>query len=213
MPEPLALIEVGSAAGLCLLYDAWRYHYSGDSVDVEFGNAGSPVTLDCQVRGAGPLPEAVPSIVWRAGLDLNPVDLTDPDARRWLEVLVWPEHEERAARLRAALGAAARMPVRVEQGSLTTDLESLLDQVPDGATPVVVHSATLAYVEDDERDTFVTLLERRGVHRLGAEGARVLPSLAARLSGDPDTTDRFLVSLDDRPLALVGPHGGFLDWL
>ncbi len=25
LPQPLALIEVGASAGLCLLYDRWRY--------------------------------------------------------------------------------------------------------------------------------------------------------------------------------------------
>jgi len=212
LPGPLAVVEVGAAAGLCLRYDAWRYHYSGDGVDVQFGN-DSPVTLACQVRGSGPVPEAVPEIAWRAGLDLAPVDVTDPDARRWLEVLVWPEHEERAARLRAALEVAQQRPVRVDEGNLTTDLDALLDQVPDGTTAVVVHSATLAYVEDDERDHFLALLERRGVHRLGAEGPSVLPALASRLPDGLDTTGRFLLSLDGRPLALVGPHGGSLDWI
>ena len=66
LSEPLALIEVGASAGLCLLYDRWRYHYTGASVNQWIGPAESPVTLSCQLEGDVPLPIAVPTIAWRA---------------------------------------------------------------------------------------------------------------------------------------------------
>lgn len=66
LSEPLALIEVGASAGLCLLYDRWRYHYTGASVNQWIGPAESPVTLSCQLKGDVPLPIAVPTIAWRA---------------------------------------------------------------------------------------------------------------------------------------------------
>lgn len=93
---PLALVEIGASAGLCLLPDAWRYRYTTPAGVHEVGPAGSPVTLPCAVDGPAPLPDAVPEIAWRAGLDLHPVDPGDADARRWLQCLVWPEHTERA---------------------------------------------------------------------------------------------------------------------
>lgn len=213
LPEPLALVEVGASAGLCLLYDAWSYWYRGDGIDLRVGDAEAPLTLECRVGGAATLPTAVPGIAWRAGLDLNPIDVTDPDARRWLGCLVWPEHKERTTRLGVAMDVAAKSGVRVQKGSLTDDLDRLLDELPAGATPVVVHSATLTYVAPNERDAFVDALQRRGVHRVGAEGASVLPALTSQLPDGVDPQGRFLLSLDDRVLALVGPHGGFIDWL
>ncbi|HUZ56387.1 MAG TPA: DUF2332 family protein [Streptosporangiaceae bacterium] len=37
-----------------------------------------------------PLPARVPEISWRAGLDLNPLDVSSDDDVRWLSCLVWP---------------------------------------------------------------------------------------------------------------------------
>ena len=99
---PIALVEVGASAGLNLLYDSWRYHYP--EPDHWVGAENSPLTLTCSVTGPVPLPDAVPEIAWRAGLDLNPLDPTDPETRRWLQCLVWPEHVDRCS----SLGHSAR---------------------------------------------------------------------------------------------------------
>ncbi len=211
--QPLALVEVGASAGLALLYERWAYRWTGPGVDVRVTPPGAALTLTCEVTGDVPLPAAVPAIAWRSGLDLHPVDVGDSGARRWLSCLVWPEHTDRAERLAAALDAAADDPPRVVRGDLLDDLPALLDQVPRGCTPVVLHSAALVYVEPDRRAALVELLARRGVHRLGAEGAEVLPAVAARIPPGTATDHRFVVSLDDRPLALAHPHGRSVAWL
>lgn len=203
LPEPLALVEVGASAGLCLLYDRWRYDYDGTIV------GDGPVTLRCAVNSRVPIPARVPSIAWRAGLDLNPLDASDAETRRWLECLVWPEHTDRLAVLHAALDVAALDPPTVHRGDLLLDLPRLLDSAPSGATVVVLHTAVLLYTDRATRAEFVTLLRDRGVHRLGAEGADVLPHLAA-----PDVPgSTFVLSLDDDVLALAQPHGRALEWL
>lgn len=214
LPPPLALVEVGASSGLCLLYDAWRYHYTGPGIDHRVGVTDSPVELPCVVDADVPLPATVPAIVWRVGLDLAPVDARDPDARRWLGCLVWPEHHDRAQRLAAALDVAAAVAPTITAGDLVDDLAAVLDRAPAEATVVVLHSATLAYVDPDRRAAFVDLLARRGVHRLGAEALGVLPfDLPGGLEAGGAVGDRFVVSLDDRPLALAQPHGRSLTWL
>ncbi len=214
--RPLALVEIGASAGLCLLPDRWRYRYHvsepAGAEDVhELGPSDSPVVIDCDVHGDAPLPHAVPAIGWRAGLDLAPVDVSDPDARRWLECLVWPEHTDRAARLRAALEVAAADPPPIHQGDATTDLAALLDQVPDGMTTVVTHTAALVYLSDDGRQAVLDLLRARGVHRLGAEGGSVI----AGLGPPPPERERaqFWLTLDDEVLAACQPHGRWLAWV
>ncbi len=217
--EPLALVEIGASAGLCLLPDRWRYRYlltdDADAPDAhvvhEVGPSDSPVRLDCRVTGPAPLPDVVPTIGWRAGLDLEPVDATDPDARRWLECLVWPEHVDRAERLHAALSVAAADPPPVHRGDATTDLAALLDRVPDRMTPVVTHSAALMYLSREDRGRLVDLLRERGVHRLGAEGPEVVPG-----TGPPPPLheeSQFWLTLDDRVLAACQPHGRWLAWV
>jgi hypothetical protein len=60
LPQPLALIEVGASAGLCLYPDRYRYRY--DDLP-EVGPADSPVVLTCRTNGKVPVPERVPEIV------------------------------------------------------------------------------------------------------------------------------------------------------
>lgn len=213
LPEPLAVVEVGASAGLCLLYDRWRYHYRGPGVDRRLGADTSPVTLTCAVSGPVPLPGRVPEIAWRAGLDLNPIDPSDPDARRWLQALVWPEHHDRADHLEKALEVAAAAPPRVDAGDLVAGLGDLVGEAPAGTTVVVTHSATLAYLDRGARADFLDLVRQLGVHRLGAEGPAVLPGLTDQIPAGTDAAGRFVVSLDDRALGLAQPHGRDLAWL
>ena len=108
LPQPLALLEVGASAGLCLLPDRYGYDYDGHTL-----GAGPPV-LKTHVENDPPLPQQLPEIAWRAGLDLNPIDVTDDDQIRWLELLdlardgVPAGHPARGGRCRPAGPAAAR---------------------------------------------------------------------------------------------------------
>ena len=146
--RPLALLEIGASAGLCLHPDrvGYRWRTSAGVVELAAPTADAP-TLDCDVTGPAPLPDRAPTVAWRAGLDVAPVDLRDDDAVAWLTTLVWPEQDARRARLAAAVTVARRDPVRLVPGDLRTALPSLLDEVPDGLAPVVFHSAVAAYLE------------------------------------------------------------------
>ncbi len=227
-PGPLAIVEVGASAGLCLLYDAWRYRYEvddevGTGAVHEVGPADSPVTLGCAVSGPAPLPDAVPLITWRVGLDLHPVDPSDPDARRWLQALVWPEHVERAGRLGRALDVAAAAGPDVRGGDMVTGLGPLLEEArtsaealaPGGgpATVVVTHTSAMIYLEPADRDRVRAVIASAGAHRLGGEHAGVLPDVDARTPDPSAIAGRLVVSLDDAPLALAHPHGAALTWL
>ncbi|WGW12415.1 DUF2332 domain-containing protein [Saxibacter everestensis] len=212
---PIALIEVGASAGLCLNPDKYRMTYR----DVEgaalqsVGPEGSPVRLDCTVEGRPPLPKRMPNVVWRAGLDLNPLDVTDPDDVAWLQALVWPEQTERAERLKAAIEVARAEPPDLRRGDLTRDLNALLAEVPDGVLPVVFHTAVLAYVPDEERQKFVDERMSQKAVWISQEGQSVMP-----LPGGPTAYDsgkdrsRFLLAVNGEPIGLTEPHGGYLRW-
>ena len=60
LPQPLALLEVGASAGLCLYPDRYAYRYGNHVL-----GSGEPV-LDCAAAGVTP-PARVPDVVWRAG--------------------------------------------------------------------------------------------------------------------------------------------------
>lgn len=82
--------------GLCLYPDRWGYAWSTDDGPVVLGDEPR---LPCRVKGPAPLPERLPEVAWRGGIDLNPLDVADADAMAWLETLVWPEQDDRRARL------------------------------------------------------------------------------------------------------------------
>src|SRR5438477_4198664 len=87
LPQPLALIEVGASAGLCLMADRYGYDYRRGLVRPSVDQLDPPV-FSCVVTATTPVPTAPPRVTWRAGLDLDPVDpmIAARAARRGREV-------------------------------------------------------------------------------------------------------------------------------
>jgi hypothetical protein len=213
LPQPLALIEVGAAAGLCLFPDLYGYDYGSREVRPDRLKATHPV-FTCDADAATPIPVAMPRIVWRAGLDLNPLDAADPTQAAWLETLVWPEQERRLANLRAALRIAALLRPRIAKGNLLgTELASLSREAPRDATLVIFHTAVLAYVPDQaDRRTFAQRARSLSPYWICNEARGVFPEFAER-AGTPGAAGRFLLSVNGRPTAWTDPHGAALEWV
>lgn len=205
LPQPLALIEVGASAGLVLLPDRYSYDYDGHCIT---GLDPRAPTLRCSIDGPVPLPSSVPDVIWRRGLDLNPLDLASDTDVQWLECLIWPGQEDRAERLHAAVTAARRDPPMVQRGDLLDDLAHLVADAPtEAATVVVFHSAVLAYVDAAKRAAFARLIDRLGVHWISNEAPAVLPLT----SGDDGDGFR-LVENGIAVLAHTDPHGSWIRW-
>ena len=113
-------------------------------------------------------------MVWRAGLDLNPLDVTDPADLRWLEALIWPEHAHRRARLRAAAARVAADPPLLVRGDLVDDLPALAAQAPAEATLVVFHTSVLYQVPPPRREAFIAVARALPGHWIANETPDVL---------------------------------------
>jgi hypothetical protein len=210
LPQPLALIEVGASAGLTLLPDRYDYDYAGHRLTT--ADPAAPV-LRCRPRGAVPLPAEVPHIVWRAGIDLNPLDVSDADDVAWLRCLIWPGEDGREERLDAALEVARRDPPRIVRGDLVDDLPALAAQAPPHATLVVFHSAVLFYVGVSRRRAFAVTVAGLDAVWLSNEAPGVLPDLTDEPTPRPDT-DPFVLVRDGRtPIALTDGHGAWVEWV
>ena len=207
---PLALIEVGASAGLCLFPD--RYDYAWPPLGGLSGSGGA--LLAAEASGPLPVPARHPEVAWRGGVDLNPLDVSDPDAMAWLENLVWPEQDERRERLRTAVDVARLDPPALRAGDLFDHLGDLLDEAAPHGTPVVFHSAVIAYLEEPDRRRFhalMTGLVQAGRCRwISNEGRRVLPDL--RLAHDVPS-GRFVTALDGVAVAVSHGHGHMIEWL
>ncbi|MBQ1033601.1 DUF2332 domain-containing protein [Micromonospora sp. C97] len=203
LPQPVALLEVGASAGLCLYPDRYGYRYGDHQV-----GSGEPI-LDCAADGLVP-PARLPQVVWRAGLDLNPLDVTDPDDVSWLDALIWPEHAHRRVRLRAAAAIAAADPPLLVRGDLVDDLPALAARAPADATLVVFHTSVLYQVPPPRREAFVRLVRELPGHWVAAEGPEVLRYDA--LPAPPNDALHNVLALDGKPLAWARGHGQAMTW-
>jgi len=208
LPQPLALIEVGASAGLTLLPDRYSYDYGRRQFA---GTDPDAPVLGCRPLGPVPLPAEVPEIAWRAGLDLNPLDVTDDDDVRWLECLVWPGEAGRRERLAAAIETARRDPPQVHRGDLLTDLVPLARQAPPGATLVIYHSAVLTYVTPEQRGHFAETVAALDAAWLSNEAPGILSGVAAP---ERDGSEHFVLVRDGtQAIAFTDGHGTWLEWL
>jgi hypothetical protein len=183
--RPLALLEVGTSAGLALNWDRYAYDY-GDAGTA--GDPRSPVTVRCEVR-AGTPPLKPPPVAWRAG-----IDLARPDDE-WLRACVFADQPERLTRLDAALAIAAEHPPRLVEGDAFELLPELLSEAPTDAQVVVFHTAVLAYMGFDRADQLRQLT--RDVTHVAAEDPRLLD---------------FRLQVDDVEVGAAHPHGQWLEW-
>ncbi len=205
--RPLALLEVGPSAGLCLYPDRWSYAWHLD--DGTTVRAGSGPLTECRVTGTLPATDP-PAVAWRGGIDLNPLEVTDPDAMAWLETLVWPEQDDRRAKLRTAIEVARSDPPHLVRGDLLTGLEALVAEAASSGPVVVFHTAVIAYLEPPDRDRFhdlVSGLVAGGRCRwVSNEGRGVLPRVTAT-AGDAPASGAFVLGVDGTARALTHGHG------
>lgn len=211
---PVALLEVGASAGLCLYPDRYSYRFAdGEGVTaLDPADGTSTVVIPCAVSGRIPLPERLPRVVWRGGIDQSPIDVRDADELRWLETLIWPEHHDRVTRLHAAALIAAADPPHLRRGDLVELLVPTAEWAPPGATLVVFHSAVLNYLPRERREAFVDIVRGLDAVWVSNEGLGVLPAVDAKLPPGLDVRG-FILARDGEPLALTGPHGQSIDGL
>jgi hypothetical protein len=213
LPQPLALLDVGASAGLCLYPDKYSYQY-GDQARIDPPGGPGATVISVDIDGPVPVPAAVPEVRWRAGIDLNPLDVNDPEDVRWLETLIWPEQEERRQRLAAAVGVARADPPRLVAGDLNDKIAEVAAQAPRDATLVIYHTAVLVYLDAAGRAQFAATVRDLPGAWIANEDPGVLTFEPGALPPSPDP-DRSLdiLALDGRPVAYAAPHGGYLHWL
>ncbi|MGZ4456076.1 MAG: DUF2332 domain-containing protein [Nocardioides sp.] len=216
---PVALLEVGASAGLCLYPDRWSYAWS--LPDGRTVTAGEGPRLACRVDAlagaAVPVPVDPPEVAWRGGIDLHPLDVTDPDATDWLTQLVWPEHDDRRELLRTAIGVARSDPPALVTGDLLDELPALVERAAAVAPVVVFHSAVIAYLEEPDRvrfaDLMAGLVADGRCHWVSNEGKRVLPGVTATGPDVPDERAAFVLGVDGRAVAWTHGHGRSMTWV
>jgi hypothetical protein len=209
---PLSLLDLGTSAGLNLLFDDYGYAYTSaaDGTTRRAGVEGAAVALTCTARdGLTQLPDLrLPVMAERVGLDLAPVNPFSDDEARWLLACLWPDNPARFGLLRAALAnvRSAPHPPRLERGDLLTDLPRVVAAMPGDGPLVVFHSWVAAYLSEEEQYALTqhvaALGASRPVHHLYCESPFETPGLPTPPSPVPREGPDLATAL-----VHVGPHG------
>jgi hypothetical protein len=209
----VGLLEIGPSAGLNLRLDCYQYEYrnrNGESV--VWGATDAEPRLVVEDLGASPppLPERL-DVVARRGLELNPLDLSDPRVVRWLRALIWPEHLQRASAMEAALEHVERVPAEIHQGDATTDIEAHVRALPEAAAPVVFATQVFYQIPVEGRQAILDGLAR-------ASDVAPVDLVLMESSGEGDSlVTHFAFQNGSRgetlELARVDSHGRAVRWL
>ena len=206
---PIALIEIGASAGLCLYPDRYSYRFrasDGAVRSLDPSDGPSPVVLESEIEGDPPL--RLPEVVWRAGIDIQPLDARDAHDRAWLTGLVWPGEEGRRERITAALDIAAADPPLLVEGDGAAALPALAALAPRDATVVVTTPGVLAHVPRRHRGDVIAAAR--------AAGRWVTLDAAGLHDAWNETPDLrpggFALALDGEVLASVDPLGAWVAW-
>ncbi len=211
--RPLALIEAGASAGLCLFPDAYDYAWP----PIGRLSVGADTTLTADAAGALPVPGGPIEVAWRSGIDLDPLDVIRADRTAWLETLVWPEQEERRERLATAIRIARDRPPRLVAGDLLEALPAEIERASALGRVVVFHSAVIAYLDAVDRERFAAMMRRLvasdACDWVSNEGDRVLPAITATASAPGRPDERFVLGVNGRAVAWAHGHGRSLTWV
>jgi hypothetical protein len=211
---PIALLELGASAGLCLYPDRYSYRFrgSGGGVDLDLDPADgeSAVVLWCDVSGDPPL--RMPEVLWRAGVDLAPLDARDAADRRFLTTLAWPGEDGRAARIEAALDIVAADPPLIIKGDASDPavLRAAVAMAPSGVTLVVTTPGVLPHMPHAGRERLIATLRELDVVWVSIDP----PGLHSAWDPpvDAEHWGGFVLGRDGVPLAAVDPLGSFVEW-
>ncbi len=203
-------IEIGSSAGLNLNMDRFGYRLG----DTASGDSLSAVQINPKWTGASPDPAAI-TVCDRVGIDLKPLDPTDPVFVDRTLAYIWPDQPERLARAEAAIRVAQANPPPIVKGDATELLAPLLaEPQAEGRTRVIFHSIVLQYFPEDARAKVRAMIEAAGAR---AEATRPLAWLSMEFPAK--VTEAHLTLRcwpgDGKPqlLATAHPHGAEISWV
>lgn len=218
---PLALLELGCSAGLNLVPDRYAYRLGTRQA----GNPDSCLLLEPVWEGAPP-PDAPVRIASRAGVDLNPLDVSDPVQRNRLLAYIWPDQPPRLERTARAMAITAEEPPEIVRGDAADFVESRV-RPRKGVATTVFHSIAFQYFPAQAQQRIIAHMHKAGrkatadaplawLHfemEPGTEGSNTeLPALRLTLWPGGDPSGKRKAQREDRLLARAHPHGKLVNW-
>lgn len=203
-PLPFVFSELGASAGLNLTWDRYALAVAG----TRLGPAEAALTLTPDWTGPAPRPAAL-TVAERAGVDLAPIDLSDPAQRLRLMAYLWPDQPQRRALTEAAIAGEPPRPARADAVDW---LEARLTPRP-GRLHLIWSTVAWQYFPPAAQARGTTLIEAAGAMatpdaplgwlRYEADGQGPGAAVTLRLWPGEGATI---------PLGRADFHGRWIDW-
>ncbi len=206
---PLHVYEIGASAGLNLGCDRFFYRLG----EGRWGDEASPVSLSPDWHGTLPPLLADLRIVERAGCDIAPVDIREPENERRLESYIWPDQPDRLARLRGAAQIAKDLEVQVVHESADLFVERVLSAPAPNGVRVIAHTIMWQYMPDDMRARIEGTIREAGEAASKASPVAWLRLEPIDVKGAPTLRLNLWPGSVTRDLAIAHPHGASVKWL
>lgn len=162
--KPLSLVEIGTSAGLQLLWDRYSYSYGTNEF---FGDLGSKVHLTAELRkGKVPLLfQSSPPVVSKIGIDLHVNDLSNSEDYLWLKSLIWPEHKERIELFEKAAQLFNENPIKLMEGDGVSLLGDVVKQIPLDSVVCIFHTHVANQIPNDLKKQLIENVKSIGAQR------------------------------------------------
>lgn len=203
-PLPFITSELGASAGLNMMWDRYALNVN----DHTFGPPDPVLTLTPDWTGPLPSPAQI-TVANRRGVDLNPLDITDPDQTLRLFAYLWPDQPHRMALTRAAIAAQT---ATIDRCDAIDWLETRLTQPYTDHLHLIYHTVAWQY--------FPAGVQKRGtalIETAGARATETAPLAWFSMESDGDAKGAALTLRlwpGDHRIALgrADFHGRRIDW-
>tara|TARA_Y100000588_G_scaffold102913_1_gene111987 strand:+ start:3050 stop:4087 length:1038 start_codon:yes stop_codon:yes gene_type:complete len=202
------VVEIGASAGLNLLWDHYYYDYS----DETHGNPLSPVHIKSAFKGESPLAgrSHTYQVASRTGIDLNPINLSDPKDLLWLRSLVWPERIEEEKVLLSAVDYALNSNLyELKKGNAISLLPMLLNDIPPQSNVFLFDTHVMNQFSIDDRAELDRIIlagsKQRDIYRISVGGLSI-PAEIRLTVAKSGKTYQILMGYSDA-------HGLWSEWL
>ncbi|WP_424939071.1 DUF2332 domain-containing protein [Aliiroseovarius sp. S253] len=198
---PMHVLELGASAGLNLMWD----QFALQAGETRLGPTDAQVLLSPDWRGDLPT-GTLPTVQSRRGVDLMPMDITDPDDLLRMSSYLWADQPERLARSRAA---ASIFSANVDQGDAADWLDAQLEAVAPDHLTMIYHTIAWQYFPAETQNRCLAAIETAS--QLG-------PIAHLSMEADDRKGEGAAITLTLWPegkkltLGRVDFHGRWVDW-
>ncbi|WP_373605002.1 DUF2332 domain-containing protein [Bacillus sp. AFS017336] len=159
--KPISLIEIGTSAGLQLLWDQYKYSYNLS--EELYGKLTSKVLIQSEVKDKTPamlsLLDTAPPVVDRYGIDLHINNLSNEEDYLWLKALIWPEHIERRELFEKAVNCMKENEINLIEADGVKIIPEVVKQLSNDSILCIFHTHVANQIPVEGKQSLLQTVE------------------------------------------------------